>query len=112
MVFWVTIQFDLFMGPNAQVVHTRYILVSKKLNHTDNMSNFTALLGESISSSLDRFTSFIRSVPNHHIDAESLKEYFYKGQDENGRSVLDKITRGSYCECTFEDIPEKLQRIS
>ena len=57
----------------------RYYPVSKKLNLKDRVNNFVALPGESVSSSWDRFTSFLRSVPNHHIDDESLKEYFYRG---------------------------------
>ena len=48
--------------------------VSKKLNHKDRVNNFVALPRESVSSSWDRFTSFLRSVPNHRIDYESLKE--------------------------------------
>ena len=51
----------------------RYYPVSKKLNHKDRVNNFVALTGESVSSSWDRFTSFLRSVPNHRIDDESLK---------------------------------------
>ena len=58
----------------------RYYPVSKKLNHKDRVNNFVALPGESVSRSWDRFTSFLRSVPNHRIDDESLKEYFYRGQ--------------------------------
>ena len=54
----------------------RYYPVSKKLNHKDGVNNFVALPGESISSSWDRFTSFLRCVPNHRIDDASLKEYF------------------------------------
>ena len=50
---------------------------SKKLNHKDRVNNFVALPVESVSSSWDRLTSFLRSVPNHRIDDESLKEYFY-----------------------------------
>ena len=57
----------------------RYYPVSKKLNHKDRVNNFVALPGESVSSSWDRFTSFFRSVSNHRIDDESLKEYFYRG---------------------------------
>ena len=57
----------------------RYYPVSKKLNHKDRVNNFVALPRESVSSSWDRFTSFLRSVPNHRIDDESLKEYFYRG---------------------------------
>ena len=55
----------------------RYYPVSKKLNHKDRVNNFVALPGESVSSSWDRFTSFFRSFPNHRIDDESMKEYFY-----------------------------------
>ena len=51
----------------------RYYPVSKKLNHKDRVNIFEALPEESISSSWDRFTSFFRSVPNHRIDDESLR---------------------------------------
>ena len=56
-----------------------YYPVSAKLNHKDRVKNFVSLPRESVSSSLDRFTSFLISVPNHRIDDESLKEYFYRG---------------------------------
>ena len=55
-----------------------------------------ALPGESVSSSWDRFTSFLRNVPNDRIDDESLKEYFYRGQDDNNIAVFDTIEGGSY----------------
>ena len=61
------------------VFQARYYPVSKNLNHKDWVNNFVAFPGESISSSRDRFTSFVRSVPNQRIDDESLKEYFYRG---------------------------------
>ena len=63
--------------------------MSKKLNHKDRVNNFVVLPGESVSSSMDKFTSFLRSVPNHRIDVESLKECFYRGQDYNNKAVLD-----------------------
>ncbi|KAK4706895.1 hypothetical protein R3W88_033538 [Solanum pinnatisectum] len=65
----------------------KYFPMSKKLNHKDKINNFIALPGEPVSSSWDRFTAFIRGVPNHHIDDESLKEYFYRGQDDNSKAV-------------------------
>ena len=89
-----------------------YYPVSKKINHKDRVNNFVALPGESVSSSWDRFTSFVRSVPNHRIDDESLKEYFYMGQDDNNKALLDTIAGGSYGECTYEEIAEKLEKIS
>ena len=52
----------------------RYYQVSKKLNYKDKVNNFVALPRESVSISWDRFTAFVRGVPNHHIDDESLKE--------------------------------------
>ena len=55
----------------------------------------------------DRFTSFLRSVPNHRIDDESLKEYFYRRHDDNKKVVLDTIAGGSYTE-----IAKKLEKIS
>ena len=58
------------------------------------MNNFVALPGEFVLSSWDRFTSFLRSVPNHRIDDESLKEYFYRGHDDNNKVVLDTIVGG------------------
>ena len=76
------------------------------------MNNFVALPGESVSSSWDRFTSFLRSVPNHRIDDESLKKYFYRGQDDNNNTVLDTIAGGSYGECLYAEIAEKLEKIS
>ena len=89
----------------------RYYPVSKKLNHKDRVNNFVALPGESVSSSWDRFTSFLRSVPNHCIDDESLKEYFYRGQDDNNNAMLDTIAGGSYGECPYAEIAEKLEKI-
>ena len=76
------------------------------------MNNFGALPRESVSSSWDRFTSFLRSVPNHCIDDKSLKEYFYRGQDDNNKAVLDTIAGGSYGECPYAEIVEKLEKIS
>ncbi|KAH0767894.1 hypothetical protein KY285_003765 [Solanum tuberosum] len=95
-----------------EVFLARFFPMSKKLNHKDKLNNFVALLGESLSSSWDRFTTFIRGVPNHRIDDELLKEYFYRGQDDNSKAVLDTIARGSYGECTFEQSTEKLEKIS
>ena len=60
------------------------------------MNNFVSLPGDSVSSSWDRFTSFLRSFPNHRIDDESLKEYLYQGQDDNNKALLDTIAGGSY----------------
>ena len=62
-----------------------YYPVSKKLNHKDRVNTFVALHGESVSSSWDRFTAFVKSVPKNYIDDESLKEYFYRGQDDNNK---------------------------
>ncbi|KAK4713556.1 hypothetical protein R3W88_019463 [Solanum pinnatisectum] len=89
----------------------KYFPLSMKFNHKDKLNNFVALPGESVSSSWDRFTGFIRSVPNHRIHDELLKKSFYRGQDDNGKVVLDLITGGSYGECTFEEIAEKLEKI-
>ena len=90
----------------------RYYPVSKKLHHKDRVNNFLALLGESVSSSWDRFTSFLRSVPNHHINNESLKEYFYQRQDDNNKAVLDTIASGSYGEFSYAEIDKKVEKIS
>ena len=54
----------------------------------------------------------MRSVPNHRIHDESLKEYFYRGSDDNNKSVLDTIAGGSYGECPYAEIAEKLEKIS
>ena len=90
----------------------RYYTMSKKVNHKDKVNNFVALPRELVSSSWDRFTSFLRSVPNHRIDDESLKEYFYQGQYDNNKVVLDTIAVGFYGECTDEYITKKLENIS
>ena len=76
------------------------------------MNNFVALPGELVSSSWDRFTSFLISVPNHRIDDESLKEYFYRGQDDNNKAVLDTIAGRSYGKCPYAEIAKKLEKIS
>ena len=83
--------------------------MSKNLKHKYRVKNFVALPGESVSSSCDRFTLFVRSVPNHRINDESLKEYFYRGKDDNNKAVLDTIAGGYYGECTYADIAEKLE---
>ena len=85
----------------------RYNPVSKKLNHKNKVNNFVALPRESVSSFWDRFTSFVRGVTNYPIDDESLKEYFYIGQDDNNKEVTDTIEGGSYVE-----ILEKWEKIS
>ena len=54
----------------------------------------------------------MRSVPNHHIDNESLKEYFYRGQDHNNKVVLDTVVGGSYGECPYTEIAEMIEKIS
>ena len=82
-----------------------------KLNHKDRVNNFVALPGELVSSSLDRFTSFLTSVPNHRIDDDSLKEYFDRGQDDNIKVVLDTIACGSYGQCPYDEIAEKIREI-
>ena len=71
-----------------------------------------AIPGELVSSSWDRFTLFFRSVPNHRIDDESLKEYFYRENDNNNKAVLDTIAGGSYGECPYAEIANKLEKIS
>lgn len=65
-----------------------------------------------MSSSWDTFTAFLRGFLNHNIDDESLKEYFYRGEDDNDKVVLYIIACGSYGECTYAEIVEKLERIS
>ena len=84
----------------------RYYSVSKKLKYKDIVNNFVALPGESVSSSWDRFTSFFRSVLNHRIDNESLKEYFDRGHDDNNKAVLDTIVGGSYGSVLMMRLPK------
>ena len=43
---------------------------------------------------------------------ESLKEYFYQGEDDINKAVLDTIACGSYGECFYAKIAEKLEKIS
>ena len=93
------------------VILAYYYIVSKKLNYKERVNNFVAIQGESVSSSWDRFTSFLRSVPNHRIDDESLKEYFSREKYDNNKAVLDTITSGSYGECPYIEIAEKLEKI-
>lgn len=53
----------------------------------------------------------MKGVSNHRIDDESLKEYFYRGQDYNNKVVLHTIAGDSYEECTCAEIAEKLENI-
>ena len=99
------------MEPNKDVLLARYSPVSKKLNRKDRVNNFVALPGESVSSSWDRFTSFLRSIPNHRINDESLKIYLYRWQDDNNKAVLDTIAGGSYGN-PYAEIVKKLEKIS
>ena len=57
-------------------------------------------------------TSFLLSVPNHRIDYQSLKEYFYRGQYDNNKAVLHTIVSGSYGKCLYAEIAKKLEKIS
>ena len=93
----------VYDGPSC-----RFVVKIREVN------NFVALPGQSVNSSWERFTSFLRSVPNHRIDDESLKEYFYRGQDDNNnnKAVLDTIAGGSYGECPYTEIAENLEKIS
>ena len=61
------------MNQLRDVFLARYYPVTKKLNHKDRVNNFVALPGESVSSSWERFTSFMTSATNYNIDDESLK---------------------------------------
>lgn len=54
----------------------------------------------------------MRSVPNLLIMMNHFKEYFYRGQDENSKAVLDTIVWFSYGEFTFEQITKTLEKIS
>ena len=55
---------------------------------------------------------FFISVPNDHIDDESLKEYFYPGKVDINKAVLDTLTGGFYGDCPYAEIAEKLEKIS
>ena len=84
----------------------KYYLVYQKFNNKDKVNNFVALSGESVCNSWGIFIAFLRSVPNHHIDDESLNMYFYRGQNNNNKVVLDPIAGGCYGECTYAKIAE------
>ena len=104
---WLTeLPYNLILTWNQlrDIFLARYYPVCKKLNNKDRVNNFVALPGESVSSSWDRFTSYFRSVPNHRIDDESLKEYFDRGQGDNNKAVLDTIVGASYWECPYAEI--------
>lgn len=58
------------MGALADMFLVKFFPVSKKIN------NFVAPPGESMCIYCDLFTIFIKSVPNLHIDYESLKDFF------------------------------------
>ena len=75
------------------------------------MKNFVELTGELVCSSWDRFIAFIRGVLYHRINDESLNKYFYRGQDDNNKVVLNMIAGGSYGEFTYAEIAENLGKI-
>ena len=52
----------------------------------------------------------MRSVLNNNIDDESLKEYFYRGQDNNNKATLDKTASGSYGECNYAESTKDLEK--
>ncbi|XP_049368331.1 uncharacterized protein LOC125833225 [Solanum verrucosum] len=99
----------------TEVFLARYFPVSKKLYHKDKLNNFVALPGEYVSSFWDMFTTFIRGILNHRIDDELLKEYFYRGQDDNNKAVLDTIAKGSYVQAitnqSADDIREEMAQM-
>lgn len=64
-----------------QGAHGKVFSVVQEAEHKDKLNNFVALLREFVRSSWNRVASFIRSVLNHRIHDESLKEYFYRGHD-------------------------------
>ena len=70
-----------------------------------------ALPRESVSGSWDLFNAFMRGVPNHRIYDETLKEYIYRGQDNNNKVLIDTIASGSYEKCTYDDIADQLEKI-
>ena len=41
-----------------------------------------------------------------------MKEYFYRGQDDNNKAVLDTIVGGSYGERPYAEIAKKSEKIS
>ena len=94
------------------IVLALYYPVSKKQNHKDRVNNFVELPGESVGISWDGFTSFFRSVLNHRIDDKSLKQYYYRGQDDNNKEVFETIAGGSYGESPYAEIAKKLEKIS
>ena len=53
----------------------------------------------------------MRSVPSQRIDDELLKEYLYRGKDDNNKAVPDTIAEGSYGECIYAKITEKCEKI-
>ena len=111
MVHWDPIQLNLHLEPTKGCLLST-LLSGLQETKQDRVNNFVALPRESVSSSWDRFTLFLRSVPNHRIDDESQKEYLYRGQDDNNKAVLETIADGFYGECPYAEIAEKLEKIS
>ena len=89
-----------------------YYLVFKKHNHKDKVKNFDALLIESVRIYWDRLNAFVRGVQPDCINNKSSNEYIYWGQYNNNKAVHDTIVSGSYKECTYTEIEEKLEKIS
>lgn len=86
--------------------------MSKKLKKNIKLNNFVVLHGEFFNSSCYLFTAFIICVLNLYIKDESLKAYFYLGNDENSKAIHDTIVGCSYGKCTFQKFVDKIEKIS
>lgn len=74
--------------------------MSKKLKKKNKLNNFVAQPAESMISYFDISIDLMRGVLNNHIRDESLKKYFHRGKDNNGKEILDTLARGLYGECS------------
>jgi len=94
-----------------QVFLEKYFPRAKKLKLKDQINNFHQLPGESIGATWERFTKYLRMVPDHKIVDDSLVEIFYRALDENSKAVADTIMGGVFIDQPFQYIAQRMERV-
>src|ERR1051325_11511703 len=95
-----------------QVFLEKYFPKAKKLKLKGQINNFLQLPGESIGATWERFTKYLRMVPDHKIVDDSLVEIFYRALDENSKAVADTIMGGGvFIDQPFQYIAQRMERL-
>src|ERR1051325_8309141 len=94
-----------------QVFLEKYFPKAKKLKLKGQINNFLQLPRESIGATWERFTKYLRMVPDHKIVDDSLVEIFYRALDENSKAVADTIMGGVFIDQPFQYIAQRMERV-